>query len=147
MIDVKAEAERRMDGADRDYLEAVRAIGEEYERDGREICARFDAVKKECAEKLEAAKSEKWNAARRLNDESRARAAAAARSCMARAEHPEDIEAASAMLDATIGGTCHDRISFNESAAEAAMISVLDRRRQREERERKHGRSGSNGVG
>lgn len=50
MIDVKAEKEKRIDGAARDFMEAVRAIGEDYEWDGREICARFEAVKKECAE-------------------------------------------------------------------------------------------------
>ena len=120
------------DGAAREFLEEVRAIGEDYERDGRGICARFEAVKKECAEKVEAASTEKWNGARRLNADARARVDMAAQVHMARAKHPEDIEAARVMLDATIGGACRDSIAFSVSAAEAAMIAVIDGRRRRE---------------
>ena len=135
MIDIVAEIESRMDAQAFDYLREIDDLRVQYERDGRAIRARFDAVKLECESKMETAKSELWQAARDLNAEYRKRAALIAGTHMEQAAHPEDIDAARKRLDASIGGCCHDSISFNKDDARAAIHSAVEKRRQHEEYE------------
>lgn len=128
-----------MDAAALDYLDAIRALEAEYERDGRRITARYSAVSVECAARVKAAETERWHGTRALNDNYRKRAAEIAAECMDRAEHPEDIAAALGMLDATIGGTCRDSIEFNTDAAREAVSEAVRKRIERATRGERKG--------